>query len=175
MKFLGPNLATCQLATWAESAAKLECWLLRLNPGAGGEHLTSQFSWVAAWLLITRVCSVHPAEEPLLLVFYIPLWLSWCVMMVLLMFFCMVSMVLVMWEVAASKFIHNKSLLLLLFYFIIIFSLKYPVYSDFFRWPLCNVPFVDLMKGKWIWSVRRGWKHYWWQLLRRRKQSWPRR
>ena len=63
-----------------------------------------------------------------------------------------------MWEVAASKFTHNKSLLSLLFYFIIIFSLKYPVYSDFFRWHPCNVLFVDLMKGKWIWSVRRGLK-----------------
>ena len=124
MKLLGPSLATCQLATWVESAAKLECWLLRLNPGAVGEHLTSQFSWVAAWLLITRVCPVHPAEESLLLVFYVPLWLSWCVMMVLLTFFCMVSMVLVMWEVAASKFIHNKSLLTsILFYYYFFFEI----------------------------------------------------
>ena len=68
-------------------------------------------------------------------------------MMVLLTFFCMVSMVVVLWEVAALKFTHNKGLLSFLLYFII-FSLKYPVYSDFFRWHPCNVPFADLMKGK---------------------------
>ena len=69
-------------------------------------------------------------------------------MMVLLTFFCMVSMILVLWEVAASKFTHNKGLLSLLFYFIIIFSLKYPVYSDFFRCHPCNAPFADFMKEK---------------------------
>ena len=31
------------------------------------------------------------------------------------------------------EFTHNKNLLSVLFYFIIIFPLKYPVYSDFFR------------------------------------------
>ena len=29
------------------------CWLLRLNPWMWGEHLTNQFSWVAAGLLVT--------------------------------------------------------------------------------------------------------------------------
>ena len=33
--------------------------MLRLNPGAWGELLTSQLSWVAAWLLVTRVCPVY--------------------------------------------------------------------------------------------------------------------
>ena len=32
------------------------CLLLLLNPGARGEHLTSQLSWVAAWLLVTCFC-----------------------------------------------------------------------------------------------------------------------
>ena len=39
------------------------CWLLRLDPGAQGEHLTSQYSWVATWLLVTRVCLVYLMEE----------------------------------------------------------------------------------------------------------------
>ena len=137
IKSLGPNLAMCQLFTCAKNAIKLECWLLRLNPGVWGEHLTNQFLWVATWILVTRVCPVHPAEESVLLVFYVPLRLGWCEIMVLLIFFCMVSMALVLWEVATSKFTHNKSLLSLIFYFIIIFSLKYPVYSDFFRWHPC--------------------------------------
>ena len=61
-------------------------WLLWLNPGARGEHLTSQFSWVAAWLLVTHVCFFYLVEE-LVLVFYVPLWLGWCIMVVLLMFY----------------------------------------------------------------------------------------
>ena len=39
------------------------CWLLGLNPGVWGEHLTSQFSWVAVWLLVTGVCHVYLIEE----------------------------------------------------------------------------------------------------------------
>ena len=39
------------------------CWLLQLNPKARGEHLSSQLSWVAAWLLVTRVCPVYLVEE----------------------------------------------------------------------------------------------------------------
>ena len=39
------------------------CWLLQLNPKARGEHLSSQLSWVAAWLLVTRVCLVYLVEE----------------------------------------------------------------------------------------------------------------
>ena len=41
----------------------LWCWLLRLNPRAWGEDLTSQLSWVAAWLLVTRVCPVYLVKE----------------------------------------------------------------------------------------------------------------
>ena len=35
------------------------CWLLQLNPRAWGEHLTSQLSWAAAWLLVTCGSPVH--------------------------------------------------------------------------------------------------------------------
>ena len=38
-------------------------WLLQLNPGARGELLTSQLSWVAAWLLVTSVCPVYLVKE----------------------------------------------------------------------------------------------------------------
>ena len=38
-------------------------WLFRLNPGAWGEHLTSQLSWVAAWILVTCVCPVYLVKE----------------------------------------------------------------------------------------------------------------
>ena len=31
----------------------------QLNPGAQGEHLTIQGSWLAAWLLVKHVCPVH--------------------------------------------------------------------------------------------------------------------
>ena len=37
--------------------------MLRLNPGARGKHLTRQLSWVAVWLLVTRVCPVYLAIE----------------------------------------------------------------------------------------------------------------
>ena len=37
--------------------------LLRLNPGAWGEYLTSQLLWVAAWLLVTRICHVYLLDE----------------------------------------------------------------------------------------------------------------
>ena len=43
----------------------------RLNPGVRGEHLTSQLSWVAAWLLVTHACPVYLVDE-LVLVFYAP-------------------------------------------------------------------------------------------------------
>ena len=52
------------------------CWLLQLNPGTRGEHITSQLSWVAVWLLVTHVCPVHLAGK-LVLVFYGPLWFCW--------------------------------------------------------------------------------------------------
>ena len=47
----------------------------RLNPRAWGKHLTSQLSWITAWLLVTRVCPVHLVDE-LVLVFYAYWWLS---------------------------------------------------------------------------------------------------
>ena len=46
--------------------------LLWLNPGARGEHLTSEISWVTAWLLITSVCPVYFVDG-LVLVFFTPL------------------------------------------------------------------------------------------------------
>ena len=56
-------------------------WLLPLIPRASGEHLTSQLSWVAAWLLVTDVFPVHLVGE-LVLVFCSPLslglsWFCW--------------------------------------------------------------------------------------------------
>ena len=39
------------------------------NARAQGEHLTRQFSWTAAGLLVTRVCPVYLVDE-LVLVFY---------------------------------------------------------------------------------------------------------
>ena len=39
------------------------CWWFQLNPGVRGEHLTWQLSWVAAWLLVIRVCRVYLVEE----------------------------------------------------------------------------------------------------------------
>ena len=43
---------------------RLSCKLLQLNPGAWGEHLTNQLSWVAAWLLVTCfVCPIYLVHE----------------------------------------------------------------------------------------------------------------
>ena len=36
---------------------------LRLNPKAWMEHLTSQLSWAAAWLLVTHVCPAYLVDE----------------------------------------------------------------------------------------------------------------
>ena len=63
----------------------MSCWLSQLNPGVRGEHLTSQFSWVATWLLVTRVWPVYLVEK-VVLVFYAALWLDWCIIVVLLAF-----------------------------------------------------------------------------------------
>ena len=43
-----------------------------------GEHLTSQLSWVTAWLLVTRVSPIHLVDE-LVFVFYASLydWAKW--------------------------------------------------------------------------------------------------
>ena len=68
------NCWTLNLILFAKLFLSL-CRLLWLNPGARGEHLTSQLSWITAWLLVTRVCPVYLADE-LVLVFYTPLWLG---------------------------------------------------------------------------------------------------
>ena len=39
------------------------CWFLPLNPEAPGEQLTSQLSWLASWLLVTRNCPVYLVEK----------------------------------------------------------------------------------------------------------------
>ena len=49
----------------------ISCRLLRLILEARGKHLTSHFSWIAAWLLVTRVRSVYLVNE-LVLVFFTP-------------------------------------------------------------------------------------------------------
>ena len=41
----------------------MSCWLLRVNLGAWREHLTSLLSWVAAWLLDTRVFPVYLVKK----------------------------------------------------------------------------------------------------------------
>ena len=48
---------------WANVFYAPNPWLLLPNPGVRGEHLTSQLSWVAAWLLVTRVFPVYLVEE----------------------------------------------------------------------------------------------------------------
>ena len=75
------------------------CRLLRLNPRAQGEHLTSQLSWAAAWLLVTRVCPVFLVGEFSPCVLW-PLMIG--LMVVLLTFFWMVSIVLLLWGVEAT-------------------------------------------------------------------------
>ena len=35
----------------------------RLNPGAWGEHLTIQLSYLASWLLVKRVCPVNLSDR----------------------------------------------------------------------------------------------------------------
>ena len=41
----------------------MSCWLLGLNSRAQEKHLTSQLSWVTAWLLVIRVFPVYLVEE----------------------------------------------------------------------------------------------------------------
>ena len=56
----------------------ISCRLLWLNAGVQGEHLASQLSWAAAWLLVTHACPVHLVDE-LFLVFYgFSSMGSWC-------------------------------------------------------------------------------------------------
>ena len=47
----------------------------QINSGTRGEHLTSQLSWLPAWLLVTNVCLVYLLDE-LILVFHASLWLG---------------------------------------------------------------------------------------------------
>ena len=49
------------------------CRVFRLNLGERGEHFTRQLSWVAAWLLVTRVCPVYLVDE---LVLVVLIWLD---------------------------------------------------------------------------------------------------
>ena len=64
------------------------------------EHLTSQLSWVAAWLFVTRDSPVHLVDE-LVLVSCVLFLLMIGLMVVLLTFFWaggMANMILVTWE-----------------------------------------------------------------------------
>ena len=67
-------------------------WLLQLNPRVWEEHLTSQLSQAAAWLLVTYRSSVYPLVDELRPCVLWPLMIGQ--MVVLLTFFDMVSMVL---------------------------------------------------------------------------------
>ena len=40
------------------AVVKVVALIVSANPGMWGEHPTSQLSWVAPWLLVTRVCPV---------------------------------------------------------------------------------------------------------------------
>ena len=44
---------------WHTDDIQVTCKLLQLNPRKQEEHLTSQLSWAATWLLVTGVCSVY--------------------------------------------------------------------------------------------------------------------
>ena len=44
---------------WHTDDIQVTCRLLQLNPRKQEEHLTSQLSWAATWLLVTGVCSVY--------------------------------------------------------------------------------------------------------------------
>ena len=56
-----------------QCSRRVKCHVDRsqLNPRARGEYLSSQLSWVAAWLLVKRVYPVHVVDE-LVFVFYVP-------------------------------------------------------------------------------------------------------
>ena len=49
--------------------------LIQMNPRVWGEHLTSQLSWIAVWLLVAHVCLFYLVDV-LVLVFFTPLWLG---------------------------------------------------------------------------------------------------
>ena len=53
-------------------------WLLWLNPKTGGEHLTCELSWVAAWLLVTRLYLLYLVKEHCHIgEIYLPLGRKW--------------------------------------------------------------------------------------------------
>ena len=62
----------------------------------GASH---QPAFMGSHLSISETCL--PWVDKLFYAFYVPLWLGWFVMVVLLTFFCMVNMVVVLWWVAA--------------------------------------------------------------------------
>ena len=41
----------------------VRCGLLPLNLGAWEEHLNSQMTWAAAWLLVIRICPVYLVDD----------------------------------------------------------------------------------------------------------------
>ena len=71
---------------------------LRLNPKAWMEHLTSQLSWAAAWLLVTHVCPAYLVDELRSLCSVAPYdWVDGGSVD----YFWMVSMLLLLWGVDA--------------------------------------------------------------------------
>ena len=70
----------------------IQCGLLRLNPGAWGEHLISQLSWSAACLLVTCIIPVYLVVDEFSPCVLWPLMIG--LMVVMLTFFHMVSMIL---------------------------------------------------------------------------------
>ena len=71
---------------------KSSCGLLRLISRAWGEHLTSQLSWAAAWLLVTCISPIYLVVDEFSPCVLWPLMIG--LMVVMLTFFHMVSMVL---------------------------------------------------------------------------------
>ena len=73
--------------------------LLQLNPRARGEHLTHQLSWIAAWLLVTRVCPVYLVDQLALISPVSPY--NWANGSSVDVFLCLVIMALVLRGVGA--------------------------------------------------------------------------
>ena len=57
--FYGNNI----FSKWQKWGFRGSACCSRLNPGAWGEHLAIQLSWMAPWLLVKRVCPVHLVER----------------------------------------------------------------------------------------------------------------
>ena len=92
----------------SSSTASHSCRLLWLNSGARGEHLTSQLSWVVAWLLVTHVCPVYLADDLVLIIPY-----GWANSGSVDVFLRMVSMVLVFFLFFYSLFYVDTNFLFL--------------------------------------------------------------